>query len=245
MVDSFVVVAYIEYSIIILIFGYAAYWALTIRHALVGALYRNQAFGTGLIAAIMTLTIFVVAADVTGVQSIITPFVLVLVLVIFYFIDSSILAARRSDPLLRETLRWTRSRYLLWVLVFFLVAASAAATELFSDTLQNNSFGFAILTGAPFFAVLGLGLVALPISATRSRDGTLRTHFGWFGLFVAFLLAFVITVAPAPSLNFTTGNFTFFNIADFQVAFVCMIVAGYCLYRSARSLAPLNRISLD
>lgn len=244
-VDNFVFVAYAEYFSIILVFGYAAYWAFTIRRALATRLYRNLAFGTGLVASVMVTAIGVVSADVTGVQSVITPFALLAVLTTFYFIDSSVLAARRSDPLLRDTLHWTKVRYPYWVLIIILALAAAAVSILFPAALHYNSLVFVLFSGIPYLAALGVGLVVLPLSAVRSRDGTLRTHFKWFGLYVVFFFAFVITVSPVPPINFTQSGFTAFTIVDFQAAFASMLAAGYSLYQSAKSLAPLNRLVLE
>jgi hypothetical protein len=233
-------VAYAEYLLIIAIFAYASYWAYNIRHALVVRLYRNQASGAGLVGAVLALTVSIVAADVTGNQTIITPFALITILTTFYFIDSSVLAARRSDPLLRDTLGWTRLRLLLWPTLVVLAVVGGAA----NITIPNPSFEETVFFSSPYFVALGAGLATLPAAALRSKDITLRGHFRWFGLFALFLLFFVIATIPTSSINFSTSGFTTAVIFDFEAAFVFMFVAGYCLYRSARSLAPMNKLSL-
>ncbi|MDA4127861.1 MAG: hypothetical protein OK422_00115 [Thaumarchaeota archaeon] len=185
------------------------------------------------------MAISVVAADVTGNQALITPFALLAILTTFYFIDSSVLAAKRSDPLLRDSCHWTRLRLLLWPVLAGLVVVSGVE----SITVPSPSLVEFLLIGSPYFVGLGAGLVALPVAALRSRDATLRGHFKWFGTFAVFLLLFVIVSAPEPPINFGTNSFTPFVILYFEAAFVTMLVAGYSLYRSAKSLAPLNRLS--
>jgi hypothetical protein len=50
MVSSYDLVYVLTYAVPALMFLFAAYWAFSIRSALAVRLYRNQAFGIGLIA---------------------------------------------------------------------------------------------------------------------------------------------------------------------------------------------------
>ena len=233
--DIAVVVALITYIAII---SYAAYWALSIRRALAVRLYRNQELALGFVTVFQLL-------DLTS-HAVFIPLGYYLVyfvgeatvsLVTVYYIDASVLAGRMSDPLLRDTLRWRRLRKFLWPgIVIYLLAIISAATY------SQYSTG-----GVPFFTLNAVGVlfnlawglifvVAIPLTALRSKDPLLRKHLGWFTAFIAlgFILAPVGNgLVPLPTLVgglLTVGS---------------LIAEGYCLYRSARALVPLNRVSLE
>jgi cell division protein FtsW (lipid II flippase) len=190
-------------------------------------------------------TVAVAAANGTGDPVVILPFSLAVALAVFYFVDASTVAARRSDPLLRDTLRWSRVRKYLWALVVALAVVSLFANLAFSSSVKYSTFEGVLFSQSVYFVAIGLGVAALPLSALRSRDLTLRRHYRWFGMSLVFLLLFVIVVGPAPAPDFFGGTgFSSFVIADFEAAFVSMFLAAYCLYRSSRSLVPLNRMTL-
>jgi hypothetical protein len=159
--------------------------------------------------------------------------------VIFYWIDASMLAARRSDPLIRDTLRWSKVRVVLWGVVAVSFVSNVAASFYFLATTGalpfQNSLG-----GLPYYTLLLsnfgkivlaplVGAIAIPVITYRSKDQTLRRHFKWLGLALVFTVAFFVLLGPLVSLGIepaitTTGT-------------------AYCLNRSARSLVPLNRIA--
>jgi hypothetical protein len=235
MPDSFILVALIEYSIVILMFGYASFWAFNIRRALFVNLYRNQALGTGLLAILLPLTFVVVAANLTGNTPANTPVPLLAFLSVFYFIDSTVRAARRSDPALRDTFHWSSLRLYLWPILLLLIALSALSPLL----LPTNSPEGILASGAPYLLGLGTGIVVLPTSGRRSGDRNLRSHLKWFGLFAGFVLFHRI-------LEFTSGEGSNpLVIGLHQLAFVAFLTAGFCLYRSARSLAPINKLTIS
>src|SRR5256712_4362486 len=101
------------------LFSYAAYWAFTIRRFLIHRLYRRQASwvaGMGIyfvaLSSFLTFAIFyslnTIYVNVLGGLLIGSGFV-----VIFAWMDSTIRVARLSDPLSRDTLRWSKLRYFL------------------------------------------------------------------------------------------------------------------------------------
>jgi hypothetical protein len=84
--------------------------------------------------------------------------------------------------------------------------------------MYTLGFGFGI-GFLPAYVVVIAGIVALPICAYRTKDKFLRLSLKWFGAFVVILPFVGATAIPTET-------------------FVGLIVAGYCLYRSARSLVP-------
>ncbi len=140
--------------------------------------------------------------------------------------------ARHSDPLNRNTFHWKKVRIIIRVFTFLTTAGS-----LFSVIyLRINFFpspggaGGAFVSG-PFGWVL-LGFFALLLSYRRSGDFILRNHLKWFGLFL-FLLFLIDTVLSAPLASFRLGDE------------VLLAIDAYFLYRGAKSLAPVNKISFE
>src|SRR6266571_5139691 len=169
------------------LFSYGAYWALAIRKALVSYLYRRQALWVGGVAmyfvaqsAFIALAIFY---NMTGVyvNLLAAVFIAVGFAAIFVWIDSTVLVARRSDPLQRDTLHWSKLRYFIGITstigLFFNV--------LFNVIFANSSGSSYQLIGYPpllgfIGTILLLGAIALLLSARRSGDMTLRRHLKWF-----------------------------------------------------------------
>jgi hypothetical protein len=218
----------------ILVFAYAAYWALAIRTALGVPLFRNQALGMGLVSISWGLVV-ALALVLEGSPSFgtnwtpqgLTPFYGSALT--FYWVDSSMLASKRIDPLGRNSLHWKGLRRVFWILLLLGVALVTFG----GIPGPNNGLG---PLNVPYlfeiaFALTGpaiMGVFMLPVVARRTKDQLLQAHFRWFGSFMVFFLLglFSLTLLPA-----------FF--------FLPIIVAGYSLYRSARSLVPLNRLSLS
>jgi uncharacterized membrane protein YhaH (DUF805 family) len=108
---------------------------------------------------------------------------------------------------------------------------------------SSTSAGLAAAIGFPLFLLpFVVGAPAILIGARRSRDTVLRTSLKWIGgalglFLLSALLAFVEmivlgisaydAVLSYPALVFAPGD----------------ILGAYCLYRSARSLSPVNTLS--
>jgi hypothetical protein len=218
---------------------YAAYWALSIRRALVGRIYRNHALWLGTLCILLTVG----HAGNTSTNSIINlaggiSFI-ILFPVLFAFIDTTVRVARRSDPLLRTILRWEKLRIVIWADLVGLEAVIIA-------TIANQAFGssdlgnllWTILIFFPFIA----GGSALLIGARRSGDAVLRRSVKWLG--AALLLAIVNMLVTSIVSNIpSVSQFDFDYSYPALPGAAATIVSYYALYRSARSLASLNRIT--
>ncbi len=132
---------------------YAAYWALSIRRALVSRVYRNHALWLGVL--VIFLEVNSLTVNLTSNNAIITlalHLILYSVIVFaFAFIDSTIPVARRSDPLLRSILHWSKVRIVLWVDV-------ALAGIYLVVTAISPSFNASVAAG-----FLGFPLFSLPL----------------------------------------------------------------------------------
>ncbi len=224
--------------------AYATYWAFSIRHALAAGAYRRQALGIGVVALVFPIGFFAGTESFSVDPSFFwfVPLYASFATVLFW-VDASTFVARRSDPLMRDTLHWTRLRAWVWssnvaIMAAYLAAATyAQTTQAYLITAPPPLWLIVVqlvLVVVDAFLPLALAAVLLTIGATRSGDPTLHGHLRWFGLFALF--GFLATLASAgsyPEHHSTEGLFTYLGL----------FVGGYFLYRSARSLAPLNRLT--
>ncbi len=238
---------------------YAAYWAFGIRNALTMRLYRNQALALGLFS--LVLMIAALPSPQPGESGILgsVPFEIGYLLVtaafwlgVVFFVDSTMLAVRRSDPLLRDTLYWSKVRYVLYVvqisIVLFIILGVLYSTITGNPTLAdqilagNNGATTSIPADIADLAwtVSFASCVMFVPAAIRTKDPTLRSHFKWLcGIAILVLVYFVSTGALestplAGIMESTVGE-------SLETGFFFLLV-GYFLYRSAKALVPLNRI---
>jgi hypothetical protein len=222
---------------------YAAFWTFTIRRALKGRVYRNHALWLGAVCIVWE-----VGLPLNGLSSsseivdlalnISLAFELAFV---FAFVDSTVPVVRRSDPLLRGILHWEKARFVLWgdlvlAAIYLVIAVVAPSSE-------NSDLGGAI--GFPLFLLpFIVGAPVLLIGARRSKDRVLRGSLKWFGvLLLSFLFNALLSFIEMFIFNVSQYNSTFSYPA--LVFAPAAILGAYALYRSARSLAPMNRLSAE
>jgi hypothetical protein len=235
MINDLILFFVLGISAIVLAYFYVGYWALEIRKSLAVRMYRNQALSILFVALAAAYWFFgftnsdlLIVPSPPGWGTVTTIFLLSSSFL--YWIDTSTLTTRRADPLLRNTLHWSQVRYAVWGLNF----ASFAASLFLFLTVPNYDIYSNELIIIPFLIATISGLILLPIAARRSKNVTLRSHLRWFGLFfVPLIFSFPLGVLPLPGL------------ATVTVLTADSLLGAYCLYRSVRSLVPLNRISLD
>jgi hypothetical protein len=230
------IVSIVGVIVVSAIFGYSAFWAFNIRSGLSVPLYRNQAAGLGVvILEAGFISLFVLFFP--NVQLFI-PLLWIVDFGIFYWMNASMLASRRSDPLVRDTLHWSKLRYIILgiaLLGIFSTTGALFTTNNFGVGIANYNpnvpalYLLSIFT--PSFSIFSAGSITLSIAALRSRDHAFRMHLLWFGLFG------LTSVGPE-----IVGIFT--RDLESHVLSVAIFapVYGYCLYRSARALAPLNKL---
>ncbi len=233
------------------IFAYALYWALSIRHALAVPLYRRQALGIAFIVVAywLTLGVFWVVPSTwpLAAYTVITNYSFYsLFIILFYWIDASILASRRSDPLLRDTLYWSKIRKSIWIVVaitWFIPLAVISYAGIAGDVSLMNDFNSGTFPNTELYLLLRIvynlpilvlicGIIYLPAIAIRARwDQSLRRHFIWFApTALGLLILFFGIVGSLGSLGLYIGA-------------LIIVITGYTLYRSAKALVPLNRLS--
>ena len=228
------------------------YWAISISRALRVPLYRRQAFGVGfLVFAIWAVVaaFVLLGAIVSSPWEVFELFVAYYFrfIVLFYWIDASILASRRSDPLLRDTLYWSKVRIILWIAIVVTTLIPMAilgytlltSNNALFEQMTNGTLGGPVISNLLDGIVLNfpivipiVGLIYLPAISLRSKwDRSLRRHFIWFAPASLGVLLLFFGI-PMPQ---SVGQF---------VSPLLLVVMGYSLYRSAKALVPLNRVVL-
>lgn len=235
MVSTLYAVAFAGYSSIALIFAYAGYWALNVRRVLMVRVYRRQALGVGLVALILALLLVmgILFANIEAADQINSLLPIFAFGAIFYWIDASVLEARRSDPLLRYTLHWKQLRYVFWV-VDISALVSIVAIEVATSGNPGGQLAD-IIFNLPFYVTVIAGVTLIPMAALRSRDVILKRHLVWFAFFAG-----IFVVYPSVAT---------FIIADeterLLISFLSLLLGAYCLYRSSKSLVPLKERVLN
>jgi len=232
---------YIGLAFTVLMWSYSVYWALDLRRLLSAPLYRNQALGAGLVStAFASLNCAIYGGQNTSLvgnlQLIVIGYTF---LITFYWVDSSVLAARKTDPLYRDTLHWRKVRLAVWPVIFVTALALPGLSIVYPSSLlqgEGVTWLFVILVFTPIIGAFGSGLILLPIAGRRSRDEALRKNLEWFGLFGASFILFAILNILSPGESEPGGGLAFFFLV------LAFVAGSYCLYRSTKSLAPLNRL---
>jgi hypothetical protein len=237
-------------GLICVIFLYGVYWGLDVRQGLAVRLYRDQALGVSLVSlgifSVFVVNIFstMVFPDVPALASSTsfqTRFYLWILLTMFW-IDTSMRASRDMDPLSRDSLHWSKVRYNVWglnflgIAVFALYLAATGNYALLDNTPSNAPqavIGFVV--NMPLFATFISGVIALPIGAIRSKDRSFRGQLLWFSLSLLSFFVFSVLAADAPDGSALQNGY-------YGLGFLLL---GYCLYRSAHSLVPLNRMTAE
>jgi len=233
---------------VLAMYGFAAFWAFNIRKGLTVKLYRNQALGIGLVG--IGLAYFSYGLD--GLVSLLptaslgnlgnsigfalfffTP------LPLFYWTSQSLQAARQSDPLERDQFHWSRVRIVLWMAIFI-----ALTIIVVYDFLDIS------ISSIPAFVELGVPLVSaailLPFARRRSSDITFRRHLKWFGLAaislllsIVWLLLFASISGPCFLTKACLASAPLIAFISSGGQFILLLISGYFLYRSVRSIVPL------
>jgi hypothetical protein len=233
--------------------SYAAYWSFVIRRRMMTRLYRRQTFIVGLISLygaasiVLFYAVYFFAPELptalkpglVNVQEFLYGSIFAIGLA---WADSSIRVGHRLDPLLRDSFRWSRIRWVLWVLMLLSTIAFFAGNGLTTvyDLLAKVGLVSALV-------LLGISVVVVFRAARRAADRNYRRSVEWFGAFLVFFLIYnagfvplLLVLSVSDIFAYTPVVFTWAIVANL----VTVPMLFYCLYKCSRSLVPLNRISL-
>ena len=222
--------------------AYVLYQSLLVRKTLAVGPYRMHALGMGFVAGLFALNQVSSFLPTEGVWSFLgLGFFLVFGLGILYWVDTSIIASRRSDPLYRDTFRWSAARRIIWAtavagfsvnVIIGLVLPPEAGNSIpdWVGLVLYALFLFPIYSGA-------ISAVAvIPVAARRCKDLVFRKHLEYFFIFIAIEL--VIAGVIGPFFQNPNGNAT--SMSQIIDA-IGVLIGFYPLLVSVRRLVPLYR----
>lgn len=156
----------------------------------------------------------------------------VLLIVVYAFVDRTIVVAGKMDFFHRDVLSWSRVRVPLFVVV--LVTSLSFGVASFYPTEASAPYWIVDLVdvcAVLLLSVLGYASVVLAISARRSADKTLRRHIWLLGISLAmFVTTLGLSILP-------NGDLDVFLNAVISVASLVV------LYFAVMSLTPLGKVS--
>ena len=224
-IDTSAILRLLQELVFAAIFFYSSYWAFIIRRASAVPLYRNQALGLFLIAAFQG-AVGLAFALTGGAGNLVIVFLDAMTnIFVFYWIDVSLSVARRSDPLLRDTFRWSTLRKVIWPLN---IAGLLLVPFVFP------------LVFIQAFLIYAIGALLVSWAGRRSGDSTIRKHLKWFGSYAAFTVIFFVALSLVVTGIVSTDSAL--GLASFFVLFGVTLGGGYSLYRSATSLVPMRSL---
>ncbi|GEM_PF-4065328 len=213
------------------------YRALGIRRGFVGGTYRSRATWSALLMLVIIISMlsnYVPVSD-PNIQFIVGFVPLVaLIFVILAYGDRSVLVAIETDFFHRDTLSWSRMR---WVLAIYLVASiiGTVAGGFILTPEEQSSFLGTLLSDFFFFGLAGALAIltaALIVGARRSADRTLRRSILLLGLALSTLV-----------LSIVATSFLTLDTLSYVIVYQGTGLVGiYLIYRSVMSLSPLGRV---
>jgi len=218
------------------IFLFGAYRSLTIGRVLVRGTYRNRALWSG--GTMIALVLLVVASNLPPSNPLSPISFLVIMVILFAFVDSSIKVAQEMDFFHRSPLGWQRLRKPAYAI---LIGISLVGVFAFIFTPSNGIIsGIGVIL---WFTVgagsISYGAAALLVGARRTPDRSMRRFVRMLGLAIICMVLFFTTWIPFAPFSVTVqdlGNL----ISELFVP-----AAAYYLYLAVMSLSPVGRIEKE
>jgi uncharacterized membrane protein len=248
-------------GLILMISGcaYASYWSLSIRRTMRVPYYRRQTLVVGLISvyaillvtSFYTVDFFAPGLQTTSVGTLQAVMYGLLPIVLFAWADSSIRVGRRTDPLLRDSFRWSSLRWVLWPIMLFCFVAFNL-NGIFCSASGVCSVGGALLNdvGTPAFllefVIVGVTVLGVFTTARRAGDYGYRRSLEWFGISLVVILGQNAGFVPLTTVASNVFAYSTVNVAWGLIANLILLpFIAYCFYKCSRTLVPLNRLSLS
>ena len=224
---------YASFVVASIILVLAAYRGVEMLRAFVNQVYRNRAIW---MVAVVLLALFNTLSNLLPSVSSPASYLLlvVLIVVVFAFVDASILATLEMDFFHRNTLGWRRARVFAYLLLYGDIAISV--TLEFVSGAPGSPAWLSALTESPaytvqaflvLFSVLGYSGVTLILSARRTPDVVMRRHL--------MLVGFTFSLFIISTANDLTVSIALLN--DFLA-----VLAPIVIYFAVMALSPVGRV---
>ena len=230
------------FYVAMVIYAFVAYRAAGMARAFVSKAYRSRA--RWIIAVSLALLLTDIAGHAPYVGDLIVidvPLgilsVILVLLAILPFADSTILVALDMDFFHRDTLRWKQTRVLVYVMLYGIIVLILVLLYLsFLDIPPDwvvqltNSFAFNALFTGVIGGTLVYSVATLVVSSRRTPDRIFRRHLTLLGLVFGFGTVAILN-------DFSESNL----ILDGALGIVVPIL----WYLAAMSLSPMGRVEKD
>ena len=218
------------------IFLFGTYRAFSIGRVLVRGAYRNRALWSG--GTMVALVLLVIASNLPPSNPLSPLSFLVIMVILFAFVDSSIEVAREMDFFHRSLLGWESLRKPVYVILIgiSLVGALAFIFEPSNGVLSGVGVFLWFAVGAGSIAY---GAAALLLGARRTPDRSMRRFVRMLGLAIICMVLFFTTWIPFAPFSVTVqdlGNL----ISELFVP-----AAAYYLYLAVMSLSPVGHVEKE
>lgn len=224
--------------------------AVQIGNALVGRIFRRRAFWLAAIGVFATLAnvvslTFFPPVNILGIPAGVF-FLLLAIVILFAFLDSTVLVTLEMDFFHRDTLLWREIRTFAYIVlcveVAFLISLAYLTslpsppfwvTAINSSLNAPNAPALGVVIFVTVAIVYAYSVAAIVVGVRRASDLTMKRHLrllGWAIVVIVILIAndFVLI---------STYNILSIALYDFVTAFV-----PFLIYRAVMSLSPTRRI---
>jgi hypothetical protein len=218
------------------IFLLATYRAFTIGRVLIRGVYRDRALWT---AGTLIALIFLTVASNLPPSNPLSPLSFVLIFVVlFAFVDSSIRVVQETDFFHRTPLRWERVRKPFYVVLiaFLAVGGSLALIE------PTNSLLYLVgvlLWFGPGGTFLTYSAAALVVGARRTPDRTMKRFVRMLGFAIICMVLFFTVWIPFAPFSLTVQDL------GSLISELFVPAAAYFLYLAVMSLSPVGHVEKD
>ena len=226
-------------------YGYVVYTTLLVRRTLAVGLYRRHALGIGLIAVVFVLDQVSNYFPSGGAWDYIQlGSFAAFSLVLLYWVDTSILAARRSDPLDRDTFHWSGLRTIIRPMAIMSLLSILVLEIVFGPSPDTpppewlNAI-FVLLFFFPIYSAAISGVVVMPVAARRCKDLVFRRHLEWLFLFIAIQFVMAEVIGQLFQSGPTTGPMSI------AIDGLGLLLGVMPLYQSVKRLVPLYKFAGD
>jgi hypothetical protein len=212
------------------------YRALQLHRAFVNPNFRSRATWSGFLMLMILITFLNNYLPSSSPLSIIgfLPFI-ALLMVIFAYVDKSVLITMETDFFHRDTLGWLRARKpIALVFVACLVVGVTLSDPDLGATPWENNVGFVFFLAATV-GVLSYCTAAMIVGARRSSDRALRRSILLVGLALSTLVFSIAAASP-----FDQGSLLYVIINQGTG-----LVGISLIYKSVMSLSPLGRVEKE
>ncbi|MDA4127609.1 MAG: hypothetical protein OK452_10495 [Thaumarchaeota archaeon] len=216
------------------------YRGLEFGRAFMSGVFRNRAFwitALGVVTFIQAVPGYIVPVHDFTIGS--APFFVIAWFMLFFaylaFVDSTIIVALQMDFFHRDTLRWRRGRFA----VFLLLGISVVALLLVAlgiVPLTSNSAAIIVPLVVSTFVVVPYSGTALFIGARRTQDRTLKRHL----ILLAFVFALYISHFVLASTNQNNPTRAVTLLDDSLI-----LGSVYTLYRAVMTLSVVGRLEAN